>query len=137
MPIHEASWHKNLSPHSSSRYILQKQVQKNKSISTIHLLLSCPCVQEKLCLYLENRINTEAIFTSLVLQPPQILFVVSARECGDIITRMKIFSAGGNGIIKKQRNKAYECFVLLGTHMPFKLCRVLIDRSKNKKYIIY
>lgn len=78
MPIYEASWHKNLSPHSSSKYILKKLLQKNKSISTIHLLLPCPCDHEKKCLYLENRINTEAIFTSLVLPPPQILFVVSA-----------------------------------------------------------
>lgn len=43
------------------------------------------------------------------------------------ITRMKIFSAGGNGIIKKQRNMSYECFVLLGILMPFELCRVLTD----------
>lgn len=48
-----------------------------------------------------------------------------------------MFSTGGNGIIKKQRNKAYECFVLLGIHITFELRRVLIDRSKNKEYIIY
>jgi len=48
-----------------------------------------------------------------------------------------MFSAGGKGIIKKQKNKTSECFVVLGIHMPFELCKVLTDRSKNKECIIY
>lgn len=50
---------------------------------------------------------------------------------------MEMFSAGGKGIIKKQSNKTSACFVALGIHMPFELYRVLIDRSKNKKRIMY
>jgi len=48
-----------------------------------------------------------------------------------------MFSAGGKGIIKKQRKKISERFVVLGIHMPFELCRELTDSSKNKECIIY